>query len=230
MDEENKGFGTWILNHLKTVLAILVFGITGVIIAVVMMNSYNSYQDYEKKFNQNDLELRSLSAAQPKRIEIEDGYKAAYANKLIFDASELNVTTSQAEYLVDDYIDLTEKGGSVSVDLSLEEKSFVDIVFTISSSYETTTGEDTEYGVKDLLSSVSFVVNGETMEDSVDLKNSGNGQEWHKLVMAGFALPAGDVSVVVKAESNKAKMMPQIQSISFYSSEVLTAIEETAEQ
>ena len=217
--------GEWFLNHLKLVLAILTFGITFTIIGVVMLNSYTSYQAYAKKFDANDLEVRSLAAAEPKRIEFEDNFKSEYKNKLSFAASDLTVETTQDSYLNNDYIDLTEKGGKVSVALTLEEKSFVDIEFVISSEYESQDADkNTVYGVADLLSNVSFVINGSLMEDVIDLANAGNGQEWHHLVMAGFALPVGPVNVTISAESSKAKMMPQLQSITFYSSAVLSEV------
>ena len=219
-----KKFSAWLIDHLKIVLAIITFGITFAIIGVVMVNSYTSYQAYEKRFDANDLEVRSLSAAEPKRIEIEDNFKSTYKNKLEFSADQLNVTTSQDTYLKDGCVDLTEKGGTIAIALTLEEKSFVDIDFVISSERE---GKDsageTIYGVQDLLSNVNFVINGALMEDVIDLPNSGNGQEWHHLVMAGFALPVGSVNVTISVESSKAALMPQLQSITLYSSAVLSA-------
>lgn len=221
-----KKVGEWFLNHLKLVLAIITFGITFVIIGVVMINSYTSYQTYEKRFDANDLEVRSLSAAEPKRIEIEDDFKSTYKNKLEFAADQLNVTTTQDTYLKDGCIDLTEKGGTIAIARSLEEKSFVDIEFVISSQNEGKDADgETIYGVQDLLSNISFVINGQLMEDVIDLPNSGTGQEWHHLVMAGFALPVGAVNVTISAEASKAKLMPQFQSIILYSSAVLSAPE-----
>ncbi len=220
-----KKVGEWFLNHLKLVLAILTFGITFIVIGVVMLNSYTSYQKYEKLFDANDLEVRSNYAAEPKRIDFEDNFKSEYKNKLSFAAADLTVETTQDSYIENDYIDLTEKGGKISTILSLEEKSFVDIEFVISSEYESKDAdENTIYGVQDLLSNVNFVVNGELMEDVIDLANEGNGQEWHHLIMAGFALPVGSVNVTISAESSKAKMMPQLQSITFYSSAVLSEV------
>ena len=95
----------WILNHMRIVAAILVFGITAVIIGVVMISSYTSYQAYEKKYNANDLELRSALAAAPKKVEINDQYKSKYAN---------NYTTNV-------------EAGAVQLDLYLDAKSFADI-------------------------------------------------------------------------------------------------------
>ena len=224
-----KKVGEWFLNHLKLVLAILTFGITFIVIGVVMLNSFTSYKDYEAKFNANDLEVRSASAAQPTRTEIDDNYKAAYKNKLLFAADDLKVSTTQDSYLNDGFIDLTEKGGTVSLALELQEKSFVDIEFVISSEYKTKDADENEiFGVQDLLSNAGFVVNGEVMEDAVNLENSGNGPEWHHLVMAGFALPAGPVNVTISNQSGKNAMMPQIKAINFYSSQVLSIAEEAA--
>ena len=217
-----KKFGTWVLDHLKLIFTLLTFGIAFLVIGIVMLSSYMGYQSYEKKFDKDDLEKRSNSPAQPTTIEFADKFKSKYRKTFLFDAEDLKVTTSQTEYLVGEYIDLTQSGGSISASLSLEEKAFVDIVFTVSSEYKTT-GEDGDiYGVQDLLSNVGFVINGEAMEDVVDLENSGDGVEWHKLVMSGFALPAGPVNVTISNASGKAAMMPQLKSIAFYSSKALS--------
>ena len=232
-----KKFATWCLNHLGLLLGIVVFVVTFAVIGGVMLNSHNAYIEYEKKFNEADLELRSNSPAQAQFIEFQDDYKSEYKNKLVLSADELNVTTTQEEYLDGDYIDLTEKGGSVLIKLSLEERSFVDIDFVISSEYKTEVageeGEDPidEYGVKDLLNNVTFIVNGENMEeDDVNLVNSGDGPEFHHLIMAGFALPEGNVTVEIKSNSGKNALMPQVRAITFYSSAVLTVASEEAEE
>lgn len=101
------------------------------------------------------------------------------------------------------------------------------MVFVISSTREVTNDDETTYGVKDLLTNVNFTVNGEDMDDVVDLSNSGSGVEWHELVMAGFALPAGNVEITIKSNSGKNALMPQVRNISLFSSEVITlAVEE----
>ena len=219
-----KKFGSWVLDHLKLVFTILTFGITLIVIGLVMLTSYTSYKAYEKKFNQNDLDIRSLSPAQPTSIEIADKFKSQFKKRFTFEAGmeELKVTTSQEEYLTGDYIDLTTSGGTISTSLELEEKAFVDIVFTLSSEYKVTEEDGDVYGVKDLLSNSGFVVNGEAMEEVINLENSGPGQEWHQLVMSGFALPAGPVNVTISSASGKAAMMPQLKSITFYSSKPLS--------
>ena len=215
---------TWILNHLGIILGVIVFAVTFAVIGSVMLNSKKSYETYEKEFNRTDLEVRSVAAAQPKLIEINDEFKSEYKNELVLEADELNVTTSQESYLDDDYIDLTEKGGSISVKLSLEEKSFVDIDFEIATEYvKEASGDDEEVaGIQDLLSNVQFVVNGETMEEEgVFLENDG----WHHLLMVSFALPEGDVTVEMKSMSSKNALMPQLKSITFFSSAVLEVAE-----
>ena len=223
-----KKFATWCLNHLGLLLGIVVFAVTFAVIGVTMLNSHNAYIAYEKQFNQTDLEVRSVSAAQPKLIEMNDAFKSEYKNKLSFNADELTVSTTQEEYLNGDYIDLTEKGGSISVKLSLEEKSFVDIDFEIATEYvKAASGdEDEEFGIKDLLSNVQFIVNGETMEEEgVELVEEG----WHHLVMVSFALPEGEVSVEMKSTSGKTALMPQLKTMTFFSSAVLSIVEEAAE-
>lgn len=221
---------TWILNHLGIILGVIVFAVTFAVIGSVMLNSKKSYEAYEKQFNQTDLEVRSVSAAQPKLIEFNDAFKSEYKNKLALSADELNVTTTQEEYLDGDYIDLTEKGGSIDVKLSLEEKSFVDIDFEIATEYikeASSEEEDDEFGIKDLLSNVQFVINGETMEEEgIDLVDEG----WHHLLMVSFALPEGDVTVQMKSSSGKNALMPQVRTITFYSSAVLTVASEEAEE
>ena len=220
-----KKLGTWLLNHLGLILGIVTFTITFAVIGFTMLGSYTSYLAYEKQFNETDLEIRSLSGAQPQFIEIQDNFKSEYKNKLVLSASDLKVTSSQEDYLVNDYIDITEKGGKISAKLSLEQKSFVDIDFEISTQYVTKGEDGDEFGIKDLMSNVQIVVNGETMEEEgIDLVEEG----WHHLVMVSFALPAGDVTVEVSNVSGKAALMPQLKSVTFYSSAVLQVAQEEA--
>ena len=220
-----KKLGTWLLNHLGLILGIVTFTITFAIIGFTMLGSYTSYLAYEKKFNETDLEIRSLSGAQPQFIEIQDNFKSEYKNKLVLGANDLSVSSTQEGYLVNDYIDLTEKGGKISIKLSLEEKSFVDIDFEISTEYVKEGEDGDEFGIRDLISNAQFVVNGETMEEEdINLVNEG----WHHLVMVGFALPAGAVTVDISSLSGKTALMPQLKSVTFYSSAVLKLAEEEA--
>ena len=223
-----KKISNWVLDHLKLVVGILVFGITFIIIGIVMLSSYSSYQAYAKNFDKNDLEQRSQNAALPLATDIVTKYSSPYGKKRSFNAGDLDVTTSQEEYLVDDYVDLTTSGGKIAIALSLEKKSFVDIVVTLSSEYKTKVDGEDVYGITDLLSNIGFVVNGEVMDDVVDLPNGGNGPEWYKLVMSGFALPEGKVNVTISSTSGKNAMMPQIKNITFYSSETLSIVEAAA--
>lgn len=220
-------FGNWILDHLKLVVTILVFTVTLVVIGLVMLTSYVSYKGYEARFKQNDLDIRSLSPAQPTSTEIVDKFKSENGKKFVFNAQDLTVKPGKVDnqeyqdYLIGDYIDLTPSGGTIEASLSLEKKAFVDIVFTISSDYSVKENEEDKYGIEDLLSNVSFVVNGERMEDVVDLPD----QDWHQLVMSGFALPEGPVKVTISNETNKNAMMPKLQSIVFFSSQPLSLLE-----
>jgi len=225
-DKNMKKVGTWLLNHLGLVLGIVTFAVTFAVIGVVMLNSHNAYLAYEQQFNETDLEIRSLSGAQPKFIEMNDNFQSEYKNKLVLGADELKVTTSQEDYLIDDYIDLTENGGKIETRLTLEEKSFVDIDFEIATEYSVENEGEEEFGIKDLISNVQFVINGETMEEEgIDLVEEG----FHHLVMVSFALPAGDVTVEVQSTSGKNALMPQLKSMTFFSSQVLTLVEEGAE-
>lgn len=220
-----KKLGTWLLNHLGLILGIVTFTITFAVIGFTMLGSYTNYLAYEKQFNETDLEIRSLSGAQPKFIEMQDNFKSEYKNTLVLGASDLKVTSSQEDYMIDDYIDLTTKGGKISTKLSLEQKSFVDIDFEISTQYVTKGEDGDEFGIKDLMSNVQIVVNGETMEEEgIDLVEEG----WHHLVMVSFALPAGDVTVDISSLSGKTALMPQLKSVTFYSSAVLQLAEEAA--
>ena len=216
-----KKFGTWVLDHLKLVTTIVVFGVTAIIMAVYLIASYGAYQGYAKEFDKNDLEKRSQQAAQSLATEIVKSYSSPYGKKLSFNADDLNVQTSQEEYLIGDYIDLTTSCGKITTSLSLEQASFVDIVVTVQTEYSVTEGDDEVYGVKDLLSNMQVVVNGETMDDVVDLP----GQNWYKLAITGFALPEGDVNVTISSVSGKNKMMPQIKNVTFYSSAALSIVE-----
>ena len=220
-----KKIGTWLLNHLGLILGIVTFTITFAVIGFVMLGSYTSYLAYEKQFNETDLEIRSLSGAQPQFIEIQDNFKSEYKNKYEAGAEDLKVTSSQEDYLVNDYIDLTEKGGKISIKLKLEQKSFVDIDFEVSTEYVKETDDGDVFGINDLISNAQFVVNGETMEEEgVNLVEEG----WHHLVMVGFALPAGDVTVEVSNVSGKTALMPLLRKVTFYSSVALQTVEEAA--
>ena len=232
-----KKLGIWFLNNLKWIVVVLTVIITGSVVAGNMLGSYNSYKQYESAYNENDLEMRSNAPASPKSIEIDDDFvkydgwnvassKSKYAKETTLWAENLKVTTTQADYLVDDYIDLTAKGGSIDLSLSLEEKSFLDIDFVVSSVKETTENDETVYGVKDLLTNVDFIVNGETMEEEINLENSGSEVEWHHLVMSGFALPAGDVTITIKSKNGKSALMPQLRNIHLFSSQALNSVAE----
>jgi len=188
----------WILNHLKIVAAILTFSVTLVVVGLVMLNSYNSYKDYEARYNANDLEARSLVAAAPKSIEINDSFKSSLKNTL-------DVKNDQ----------LTKEEGKLSITLDLAKTSLVDIDFVIYSIYEP---EDPEafYGMEDLLGTVNFIVNGEKMEEDISLATD---YYYHHLVMKGFALPAGDLSIEVSA---KAELLPEVSNIIVYSNEIVS--------
>lgn len=230
----------WILNHMVLIVGILVFGIALGVGGGAVLKTQTDYQAYEVKYDENDLEVRSMYDAQPKRIEIADDYvsfkddgsiksnKSGYKNAINIAPEEFTVTTTQENYLAEDgSVDLTEKGGTIALKFSLQEKSFVDIAFVISSQNSYKENNEDKYGVKDLLSNVNFVINNQTMEDDVDLANStGEAAEWHQLVMVGFALPAGDVNVSIKSVSGKNAMMPQVKNIAFFSTQPLLLIQE----
>lgn len=228
--------GNFFLNNLRWLFALVVVGATAGVVTSQMMGSYNDYKSYEKAYDANDLAIRSEAAAAPKKIEIVDDFitysgsqiktiKSKFSYGYNAWAEDLKVTTSQDAYIVDDYIDLTEKGGTISLEMTVEEKSFLDIAFCISSSMETVVEDETVYGVKDLLSNVSFIINGETMDEEIDLPNDSGDIEWHHLVMSGFALPAGTVKITIKNNSGKNACMPKLRNIALFSSEIMTAVE-----
>jgi len=212
----------WILNHFVLVGGLLTLVIILGVIGGMMLNSHLSYQAYEKRYDAIDLDVRSAAPAAPGYIEFDNQFKSRYPNSLTLTAQELTVTTSQEEYIVNDYIDLTTSGGKISVKLSLEEKSFVDIDFEVATKYITPAAseeDEDEFGIKDLISNVKFTINGENMEEKgVDLVNEG----FNHLIMARFALPAGDVTVEIENLSGKAAMMPQLKGIAFYSTQQLS--------
>ena len=212
----------WILNHFVLVGGLLTLVIILGVIGGMMLNSHLSYQEYEKRYDAMDLDVRSAAPAAPGYIEFDNQFKSRYPNSLTLTAQELTVTTSQEEYIVNDYIDLTTSGGKISVKLSLEEKSFVDIDFEVATEYITPAAseeDEDEFGIKDLISNVKFTINGESMEEKgVDLVNEG----FNHLIMARFALPAGDVTVEMESLSGKAALMPQLKGIAFYSTQQLS--------
>lgn len=230
----------WLVNHLVLVVGIaLLVGALGVA-GGKMLKSQADYGAYEDKYDVNDLEVRSMYDAAPKNIEIIDKFvtfkadgsiksnKSGRKNSLNVTPDQFTVTTSQESYINEEgYLDLTASGGKVELSLTLEEKSFVDIAFVVSSQNIYTENEEEKYGVKELISNVNFIINGQTMDDSaVDLVNStSSSPEWHNLVMAGFALPAGDVKVTIQSINGKNALMPNIKNIAFFSSQPLTLVQ-----
>ena len=234
-----KKFLNVILNLSGVILGIIVFGVTAAIIANTMLTSYKNYKIYEEKYYQNDLDVRSLKEASPNRIAIEDDFveynddgsvkstTSSYKNELTVWASDLDITASQEQTtfvqgnsIFDSYIPTLEKGGTIALYLYSEEKTFLDLDFVISSEHANEKEDGMTYGVEKLLSNVSFIINGEVMEDEdIDLLNGGNGVEWHHLVMAGFALPAGHITIEIKNNSGKADLMPEVRNISAFTSQ-----------
>ena len=180
----------WILNHLKIVAAILVFGITAVIIGAVMIGSYTSYKNYEKKYYENDLEMRSALAAAPKMVAVNDEYKTKYKNTF---------TANAGDYNTDD---------TISLALYLDNKSFADIELVVNGKYTT-----------NLLANMSIKVNDSLVEDdSVEFGTKPEeGEEAeveeHHLVLSNFALPEGDFKIEISKLKNA-----EIGNINVYTS------------
>ena len=180
----------WILNHLKIVAAILVFGITFIIIGVVMLTSYNSYKDYENKYYANDLEVRSALAAAPKMVAVNDEYKAKY--KYTYNANA-------ADYNTD---------GTISLALYLDAKSFADIELVVNASY-----------TNNLLANMSIKVNDSLVEDDTvefgvkPAEGEEAQAEEHHIVLSNFALPEGDFKIEISKLKNA-----EISEINVYTS------------
>ena len=169
----------WILNHLKIVAAILVFGITAVIIGAVMIGSYTSYKNYEKKYYENDLEMRSALAAAPKMVAVNDEYKPKYQN----------VFTANA----DDY----KTDGTISLALYLDAKSFADIEIVVNGKYTTNLLANMSVKVNDSLVEDDTVEFGTKPEEGQEVEN-----EQHHVVFSNFALPEGDFTIEISKLKN----------------------------
>ena len=206
----------WIINHLKMLLAIVTFSVTAIIIGVVMLTSYTSYKSYEKDYYVKDLETRSMVLPAPKYIEFNDQFKSKYSTTLVAYAEDLTVSKDVKPVGANKeeaYLPALKEGGSISLTIDLDETSFVDIDFVVSSSYKSGTGTKVKYGVEDLLGSVNFKINNNAMEGTVNLENDGKGQNWHHLVMAGFAIAKGQINIEISSIKNKTEMMPDIKNI-----------------
>ena len=202
----------WILKHLRLLTTIVVFGVTFIIVGIVMLVSYTSYKNYEKKYYQNDLEMRSVTAAAPKVVEINDNFKSKYKQSLVAYADNMTYTTTAADYapVTGDETYLPSINGKIAVALYLEEKSFVDIDFVINS-----------VATDNLLGNVSIKVNNSLIEeDAIKVEKNGEGLEWHHLVMTNFALPQGDLTI--EFESVKNKTAPDLKNISVYANAALS--------
>ena len=202
----------WILKHLRLFTALVVFGVTFIIVGIVMLVSYTSYKDYEKKYYQNDLEMRSITAAAPKVVEINDNFKSQYKTNLTAYAENMDYTSSQANYapVEGEETYLPSINGKISVMLNLEEKSFVDIDFVINT-----------VATDNLLGNVSIKVNNSLIEaDGIEVAHEGENIEWHHLVMRNFALPQGELSI--EFESIKGKTAPDLKNIAVYANAALS--------
>ena len=201
----------WILKHLRLFTALVVFGVTFIIVGIVMLVSYTSYKDYEKKYYQNDLDMRSITAAAPKVVEINDTFKSQYKTNLVAYADDMTYTTSQADYapVKGEETYLPSINGKISVMLNLEEKSFVDIDFVINCATD------------NLLGDVSIKVDDSLIEeDGIKVEKDGENIEWHHLVMRNFALPQGELSI--EFESVKGKTAPDLKNIAVYANAALS--------
>jgi len=162
----------WILKHLKAFTAIVVFGITAVVIGVVMITSYTSYKNYENTYYANDLEVRSATAAAPKTIEVNDSYKSRYKNTFTAEASDY---TSE---------------GTINLGLYLDAKSFADIEVVVSTTYTNNLLANMNIKVNDSLVEDDTIVFGKQVEAEQPV-------EEHHLVMSNFALPEGDFAISI---------------------------------
>lgn len=176
----------WFLKHFKVALAILMFGVTAIVVSVVMISSYTSYKNYEKTYYANDLEVRSASPASPKTLEIKDTFKSKYKK---------SVEASAEEYTTD---------SGIILDLYLDNKAFADIDIYMNSEVN-----------DNLMNNMRIIVNGSLIEDEIAYKADG----WHHLILGNFALPQGDLKVVV--EGIKDKEMPEIGNIKVFASEAI---------
>ena len=202
----------WILNHLKIVLAIVVFGVTLGVVGGSMLGSYNSYIAYEKKYNENDLAVRSAAEAAPKKAEIMDNFSSKLKNKVVATKDDLVVTSGT----VGDEEYISALNGTMVLTIELAEKSLVDLDLEMRSAYKDE--EDNTLEVKDLLSVIHLRVNGSLMEDEINLP----AEDWHHLVLSGFALPKGTTTIELESINGKTQFMPDVMSITFYSNETAT--------
>lgn len=194
---------TWVLNHSKAALAILTFGVTLIVIGAVMLGSYSSYKAYERRYNANDLAVRSAAAASAKRVEVNDHYKTKLKKKLTVDAVDL-VEESEHEYVASGNVTL-----NLTIDLSAT--SFVDIDLYVRSAY---TVSDETQPLNNIFSNITFSVNGTVMDEEIDLAGD---DEFHHIIFGNFALPEGETKIQLASKSGKENLMPDVMSIGFYS-------------
>lgn len=218
---------TFILNHLRGILAIVTFGITAIVIGVVVLSSYTAYQAYDTKYKTNDLAVRSQADADPEVIAIDAKFvtykddatvksnKSGKKQVMNVLADELAATNQNT--VTDGYI--ASAAGKIQYKLTLAETSFVDINFVISSSYVV---EEEINETPDLLGNVDFRVNGILMEKA-DLVLPAEG--WQNLAMTGFALPAGDITIEIASKSGKTGYMPNVRNVTIFADKALSVAE-----
>ena len=217
----------FILKHLRILVAAVVVVVMVAICGIVILSSYNSFKAADDKYNENDLLVRSTVEPAPKRIAINDkfvSYKADGSVKSTKSNLKNKFTAWADDLTKEQNIALEGEGktGSyipnsvdkVELNLTVDKLTFVDIDFVISSGYANNDNFDTE----DILGNVNFKVNNNTIEGgNIVLKNDSEGDvEFHHLVMTGFAIAEGDLSVSVNAISGKTAYMPYVRNISVF--------------
>ena len=235
MENDNKK-SNFILDHLKIIVGALIGVIMVIVCGLVMLNSYNQFKKDDQAYNDNDLLVRSGVEAAPKKIAINDQF-ASYKDDGSIKSTKSNLKNKMSafadELVTDVDVDLEGSGklgtyipntvGSVSLNLTVDKTTFVDIDFVISSGYAGATTFDTE----DILGQVNFKVNNNTIEgNNIVLKNDSEGEvEFHHLVMTGFAIPEGDLKISVNAISGKTAYMPNIRNISVFADATIAQAE-----
>ena len=217
---------TWILNHLKLVVAVTTAVVTLIVVGCVMLASNAAYKANVKKYDENDLRVRSALEASPRTMRINDDFakynekgvtstKSTTKNKFTAFADELIIDTNcslDGEGKLDTCVVTGSSGGEVALNLTVDKTTFVDIDFVIATTYFDELKKDE---TSDILDKVSITVNNATVEGSVRYVKTIE-SNYHHLVMTGFAIPAGDLNIKFKTTSATGDAVTGIRNISVF--------------
>lgn len=241
----------WAKEHVRSVVAIVVFSITIIVCGAVMISSYASYVSYENNYYVQQLNIKANAPASPSSVYIDDEFsilkddnsctvditKSNYPNMFTVLAKDIECTPNSGtgSFLVkksednyrEQYIGGMESvGGTAKITLNAAGNTYTDIEFVLASSIADKV-EGRYKDTKDFFDSVQIKINDTEIAGEVILTSKKAGINWHHLVLECVALKEGVNTIEIvgsktdSANSTK-KIFPFIRNVNTYSNATIT--------